>query len=387
MYGPNTIITCYLAPRDSYSYSNFKAWHKVTKRRWKKAQVEGAEEIKVMENNRRHNTKYTRPLKIFGWLSNNVKYEKQESFYQDLVGDVYHDYFKKFTGYFLDWWGVGGKFTKKSKKERNEKSVPNSPMLDVSIHFDTNSFMDKIYIQGMDYDTAVGKSFKGRAQSAELIQELKLFNIEHEGMSEEEANEEALRVTEMVQRNLALDKNSPTNSEYGFMINYFNKFIDKKLREMMKVNINFWFLKELMKSNPNMGIYVLGPYNKLMRVQGLVGKRCDNIVITMEQVAHSKKYKYEFTYSVDKNTKMFVNEKGFIPAKDMTMKTTKLKNMLWGNRPCLIDHRYNSEFMYDLVLDGKTTDGVYPWFDAHHNIFLSPDYSKSDNLIGKDIIC
>jgi hypothetical protein len=386
LYSGNTILTVYLAPKDQYSYENFKLWHRDTKRRWRSAQVEGAEEIKILENNRRHKARYTRPLKIFGWLSDNVKYEKQESNYQDLIGDVYYDYYKKFVGYVLDWWGVGGKFTKKTKKDRNTKSVPNTPMLDVSIHFDNNSFMDKIYMQGMDYDTAVGKTFKGRAQSAELLRELKEFNMVHEGMNEEEANEEAIRVAEMVQRNLALDKNSPTDNEYGFMINYFNKFIDSKLREMMKVNMNIWFLKELMKSNPNMGFYVLGPYNRLMRVQGVVGKRGDNVVVAMEQVAHSKKYKYEYVYSVDKDTKFFVNEKGFIPAKDLTMQKSKLKNMLWGNRPTRVEHRYNTEFFYDLVLEGKTTDGVFPWFDAHHNVFVAPDYSNPNNLIGKDII-
>lgn len=384
MYGPNTILTVFIAPKDQYTYSNFKLWHKGTKRRWKSASVDGAEEVKVIENNRRHFVKYKRPLKIFGWLSNNTKYEKEETFYQDIVGDVYHDYFKKFVGYWLDWWGVGGKFTKKKKRDRNEQSVPNSPMLDVSIHFDNNSFIDKIYMQGMDYDEAIGKTFKGRSQSASLIKELTEFNIKHEKMDPEEANEEAIKVAEMVQRNLALDKNSPVSNEYGFMINYFNKFIDSKLREMMKFNINIWFLKELMKSNPNMGFYVLGPYNRLMRIQGIVGQRCDNIIMSMEQPVNSTKYKYEFTYSVDKDTLVYESEKGFIPARELTKQKSKLNNMLWGNRPLKVDHRYNSEYMYDLILEGP--EQINSWFDAHHNVFVSKDYTDSNNLIGKDII-
>lgn len=386
MYSGNTILTIYLAPRDSYSYTNFKFWHRDIKRRWRSVQVEGAEEIRILENNRRHKTQYTRPLNIFGWLSDNVKYGKQETYYQDIVGDVYHDYFKKFVGYILDWWGVGGNFTKKSKKERNIKSVPNTQMMNVSIHFDKNSFMEKIYIQGMDYDEAIGKTFKGRAQSAELLKELTEFNIEHEGMTPEHANEEAIRVTEMIQRNLALSRNNPTDNDYAFMVNYFNKFIDKKLREMMKVNMNIWFLKELMRSNPNISFYVLGPYNRLMRIHGIVGQRGDNVIVAMEQVVNSKKYKYEYVYSVDKNTKFFVNEKGFVAAKDLTMQKSKLKNMLWGNRPTKVDHRYNSEFFYDLVLDGQHVGGFYSWFDAFHNVFLSPDYSNLNTLIGKDII-
>lgn len=385
MFGPNTILTVYMAPGDQYSFTNFRDWHKKTKRRWKTSSVEGAEEIKVLENNRRHNTKYKRPLKIFGWLSDNTSYDKQESFYQDVVGDVYHDYFKKFVGYYLDWWGVGGRFTKKSKKERNEKSVPNSPMLDVSIHFDRNSFMEKLYMVGMNYDEAISKTFKGRACNADLIGELRNFYIENDGLDEDTANQQAIKVTEIVQRNLALNKNSPTSNEYGFMINYYNKFIDTKIREMMKFQINFWFLKELMTSNPNMSFYVLGPYNRLMRIQGIVGKRCENIIISMEQPVNSKKYKYEFTYSVDKNTLVFESDKGFIPAKKLTTKKSKFKNLLWGNRPMLVDHRYNSEYMYDLVLEGP--DKNNSWFDAHHNVWVGKDYTDHANLKGVDIVC
>lgn len=385
MFSPNTILTVYVAPGDEYSFTNFRDWHKDIKRRWKTASVDGAEEIKVMENNRRHVAKYTRPLKIFGWLSDNVKYEKQESFYQDIVGDVYFDYFKKFTGYVLDWWGIGGKFTKKSKSERNIKSVPNTPMLDVSIHFDTNSAMEKMYMGGMGYDEAVGKTFKGRAQSADLIRSLTEFYLEEENLDEEKAKQEAIRMAEIVQRNLALNKNSPTSNEYSFMINYYNKFIDKKIREMMKVNMNFWFLKEAMTANPNLSFFVIGPFNRLMRIQGIVGKRGENIIMSMEQPANSSKYKYEFTYSVDKDTLVFINQKGFIPAKKLTTNKSKIKNLMWGNKPLLVDHRYNSEYFYDLVLEGP--DKNNSWFDAHHNVWVGKDYMDSDNLKGLDIIC
>ena len=134
MYSANTLLTIMVAPKDAYAYTQFKAWHTKTKRRWKSAEVMGADEAKVLENNRRHMTKYNRKLSIFGWhQESNVfkdgrQYIKVDATYQDIVGDPWFDYFKKFTGYIIDWWGVGGKFTKKSKKERNIKSVPNTPM-------------------------------------------------------------------------------------------------------------------------------------------------------------------------------------------------------------------------------------------------------------------
>lgn len=386
MFGPNTILTVYCAPKDAYTFTNFKSWHKLTKRRWRQADVYGADEVKVLENNRRHNTKYTRPLKIFGWLSNNVKYEKAETYYQDVVGDVYFDYFKKFYGHILDWWGVGGKFTKKRKKERNVTSVPNTPMLDVSIHFDKDSFMDKIYLQGMSYDEATGTSFKGKSSSSELINELTSYHT-NTGMDADEAYKESLRVAEIVQRNLALTKNSPVSNEYNFMLNYYNKFIDSKFREMMKVNINIWFLKEAMRNNPNMTFFIMGPFNRLMRVQGIVGKRCENVIIAMEGFVNTAKFNYDITYSLGSETLVNESTKGFIKAKDLPKFTTKLKNMMWGNRPCFVDHRYNSEFMYSLVLDGISTNGMFPFFDAYHNVFLIPDYSDITNLKGLDIIC
>jgi hypothetical protein len=94
-----------VAPKDAYAYTQFKAWHTKTKRRWKSAEVMGADEAKVLENNRRHMTKYNRKLSIFGWhQESNVfkdgrQYIKVDATYQDIVGDPWFDYFKKFTGY------------------------------------------------------------------------------------------------------------------------------------------------------------------------------------------------------------------------------------------------------------------------------------------------
>ena len=324
-----------VAPKDAYAYTQFKAWHTKTKRRWKSAEVMGADEAKVLENNRRHMTKYKRKLGIFGWhQESNVfkdgrQYIKVNTTYQDIIGDPWFDYFKKFTGYILDWWGVGGKFTKKSKKERNIKSVPNTPMLDVSIHLDANSMMEKMYLSGYTYDEAIATTFKGKHHSSELIVELTNFN-KSQGLNDDEAYHEAMRMLEIVHRNIALDKNSPAANEYNFMINYYNKFIDKKKREMMKLQMNFWFLKEAMTYNPNMSFYVLGPYNVLNRIHGIVSKRDQNVILQMEQFGHSSKYKYEFVYSVARDTLVNEADKGYIPAKKLTTQKSKIMNMMWG---------------------------------------------------------
>ena len=78
MYGPNTIIKVYLAPNDTYSYNNLKLFHTIIKRRWKAADILGADEVKVLENNRRHYIHYQRPLTVLGWFTTNSKYEKRE---------------------------------------------------------------------------------------------------------------------------------------------------------------------------------------------------------------------------------------------------------------------------------------------------------------------
>ncbi len=385
MFGPNTLLNVYLAPKDSYTFATFKNWHKRTKRRWRQADIYGGAEVRVIENNRRHNIKYVRPLKIFGWVSSNVRYEKSETTYQDVVGDPYYDYFTKFIAYVLDWWGVGGRFRKKGKKERNPTSIPNSPMLDVSVHFDTNSFMEKIYLQGMGYEAATETTFKGKSTVSELITDLTKYHKEVEGMDDDKAYHEAMRLVEIVQRNRALDNNSPTKNEYNFMLNYFNKFIDEKIREMMKISINFWFLKEAMTQNPNLSFYVLGPFNRLMRIQGIVSKRGQNIVVGMSQGVNTSKYDYEFYYSLDADTLINESERGFIPAKNLKKEKSKIKNLLWGNRPLKVEHRYNNETFYDLVLEGPDKNNA--WFDALHNAWAGVDYSNPINLKGKDIIC
>ena len=374
-----------MGPADTYTYNNLREFHRRTKRRWRQADILGADEVKVIENNRRHFIKYKRPLSIFGWFTTNSKYEKKETFYQSVVGDPYYDYNKKFVGYILDWWGVGGKFTKKRKKDRNVTSVPNSPMFNPSVHFDKNSFMEKLYVDGKTYDEAVGSTFKGKAQLSDIIRSLSDYNKEIEKMDDDTAYEEALRVAEIVSRNMALDKNSPVSNEYNFMTNYYNKFIDPTIRTMMKVDINLHFLKEAMKNNPNLSFYVMGPYDRMMRIQGMVSQRCENIIVSMETSANSTKYDYEYTYSFGSHTKVNHSEKGFIEAKQLPVKTTKIKNLMYGNRPCRVDRRYDNELMYDMILEGP--DNVNLWIDAFHNTFISPDYSEPKNLIGKDIIC
>jgi hypothetical protein len=392
MFGANTLLTVYMAPKDAYTYHNFRQWHARTKRRWRQADVMGADEVKVMENNRRQFTRYKRKLKIFGWTpdtnvyKNGRTYQKVETVYQDIVGDPYFDYFKKFFGYILDWWGVGGKFTKKAKKARNVKSVPNTPMLDVSIGFDSNSIMEKMYLHGMDYEEAIATTFKGRSHSTELITELTEFN-KTKGMDDDSAYKEAMRMVEIVQRNVALDKNSPTTNEYNFMMNYYNKFIDKKMREMMKIQINFWFLKEVITHNPNLSLYVLGPYNVLYRIHGIVSKKGQNVIVQMEHFVNSTKYDYEYTYSLDRDTMVDEADKGYIPARKLLTEKSKILNAMHGRKKLKVHHRYRSETFYDIMLEGHCVNGVFPWFDAMHNCWASPDYSNPKNLRGLDIIC
>jgi hypothetical protein len=100
------------------------------------------------------------------------------------------------------------------------------------------------------------------------------------------------------------------------MINYHNKFIDKKHREMMKIQTNIWFLKEVMTHNPNLSLYVLGPFNMLYRIHGVVSKRDQNVIIQMEKVINSEKYDYEFTYSASKTPVSMMPIKVLFPQKN-----------------------------------------------------------------------
>jgi len=392
MFSASTILMCFMAPKDMYTYENFRNWHERTKRRWRAADILGADEMRVLENNRRHNKKYTRKLGVLGWNqetpvnADGRQYKKSESQYADVIGDPYYDYFYKFSSYTLDWWGVGSKFTKASKKKRNSSSIPNTPMLDVSINFDSNSIMEKIYLKGMTYDEAISTTFKCRHHLSDLILELTTFN-KKEGMSDEKAYNEALKTVEIVYRNIALSNNSPTINEYNFLINYYNKFIDTKIREMMKIKINFWFLKEVMSYNPNMSLYVLGPYNLLYRIQGLVSKRDQNVLIQMDSSVNSKKSKYEFIYSVARDTLVNEADKGFIPATKLTRSKSTIQNSMWGRKKIIVEHRYRTETFFDLILDGHIINGKLPWYDAFHNCWLSKDYSNLKNLNGLDIIC
>jgi|LakMenEpi03Aug12_release.lakeMendotaPanAssembly.Ray.scaffolds.fasta_scaffold253412_2 hypothetical protein len=394
MFSASTLLKIWIAPKDTYTYYNFKNWHERTKRRWRTADVLGVDEVKVLENNRKHDTGYTRPLKIMGWhqesnvFANGKQYEKKESNYADVVGNIYYDYNEKFNSYVLGWWGVGGKFdrtAKTAKKMRNTISIPNSPMLNVSMGFDSRSVMEKIYMGGMTYEDAVTSTFKGKALNTELIYGLTDFNIS-EGMERDDAYHEALRIVEIVYRNSALANNPPDVNEYNFITNYYNKFIDTNRREMMQIQTNFFFLKEVLSHHPNLGLYVPGPFNTIYRIQGIVGKRDQNIIIQMHSSKNSKKVNYEYVYSVSRDTLVSVPNKGYVPALDLS-RDEKILSLTDGSKKIKVEHRYRTEMFYSLVLEGNTVNGYYPWVDAHHICWLNPDYSRLKNMEGLEIIC
>lgn len=392
MFSASTILKVYFAPKDAYSYQQFKHWHVKTKRRWKTADVMGADEVKVLENNRRHKIKYNRPLSVFGWFYNRIvgkkskKTKKNERFYYDVVGDIYYDYYFKFTSFIFDWWGVGGINPYQIKEKKNKYSIPNTPMLDVSIHLDSNSMMEKLYMKGMTYEEAVSSTFKGRQRSSVLINELTKFNIS-QGMDDQAAYEDAMRLVEIYSRNIALAGNSVTSNEYNFITNYYNKHIDKKIREMLPINLNFWFLKEFLTHHPNIGIYVLGPYNLLYKIQGIVSKRDKNTIIKLAKFVKTIKYDYQFVYSLAHSTMISHHKKGYIPCCKIPKKGDYVQNMMYGNIKAFAEHRYRTETFYDLILDGHPINGRLPWIDAHHMCWTSPNYSNPKNLEGLDIIC
>jgi len=393
MFSASTIIQVYMAPRDAYSFTNFKLFHKLTKRRWRDCQIMGGEEIRALENNRHHAGGYDKRQKIRGWnhgtpLSENDKRSwKYENSYTDCVGDIYFDYYTLISDGLVDWWGVGGRINAKDKIKRHSKSVyiPNTPMFDPSLHLENNSIMEKIYLRGESFEKATAASRRGVARGMDIMDALVKANL-NDGMSEEEAQTKAEKSFIIYLRNKAMADNPMLDNDYNFTMNYYNKFMDKKIREMMPIKLSFWFLKEILSNNPNLSFYVLGPYNILSRIHGLVTKRDQNVILKMIRAKQSKS-KFEFVYSVSKDTWVNEADKGFIHAENLTPNKSKISNGIIGQRRLRVEKRFNSEIFYDMILDGKTFRGYSPWFDAHHNCWLTPDYSKPKNLRGLDIIC
>ncbi len=372
MFGANTILTVHLAPKDTYAYNLLRKFHTVTKRRWKSADILGADEVKVLGCNKRNQSNH-RSFKINGWEND----RKSESLYQDVVGDPYYSYYKDFTSGKIEWWGEGSSNELKKKvKERNEVSVPNSPMFDVSIEFDKNSVMEKIYMKNKDYDTARSTTYRGKQGLSIMSLQLKESNMK-DGMTEEEAIIEANRKVDIYTRNLALGKNPQSKNEYRFMVNYYNKHVHENRREMFKFNVNIWFLKEIMRHNLNISMFVSTPTNDLVKIQGLVGKRCKNTIMVMNSPA--------YTYSFDFEHKIKLKEKGFKPLNKIRLADIKLDNPMYGGKVGTIRKRLTSEYLYDLIL--LDTNKHSEWVDKFHNVFQSVDYSNPTNLNGKDIIC
>lgn len=372
MYGPNTIVTVYVAPKDAHTYSNIRSFYSIVKRRWKKADVLGADEVKVLGNNRRDTGNYGSTFGIFGW---DWFRGKKEKWYQDIVGDVYYSYFKDFHDYKLVWWGMGAdKSDKDLAEKRKNHSTPNTPMFDPSIEFDKNSVSEKIYLKGKTYDEARSSTFRGKQGMAEISSQVRQSYMD-DGMSEEEANQKALEKVEVYSRNLALKKNPKEKNEYRFMTEYYNKHVHSTRREMMRIDVNLWFLKEILTHNVNMSLYVMSENNELMKIQGMVGKRCKNTVVKFDT--------NRFVYSMAHDACMKIQGKGFKPLNKLRQSINKVDNPMYGGKIIDLEKRLTSEYMYDMILEPTQTT----WVDTHHNVFKVVDYSKPENLNGKDIVC
>lgn len=394
MFSGSTILTVYLAPRDAYTFKNFKKWHYITKKKWQSCLISGADEVRVLENNKRNHIFYKRKLNVLGWrqdtkvYQNKRQYQKTESAYSDILGDVHYDYIRYNAMNKIDWWGLNGKYNRtiaEAKKKVNIRSVPETHMLNTSSHLNSNSAMEKMYLGEMSYEDAVSTTFKGkRTITADLMSEL-VETYMSDGLDEFEARKEAMKISEIVQRNRSLKNNSPGKNTYGFLLNYHNRFIDPQKREMLKFNINFWFLKELISHYPNLGLYVMGLNNNFHRIQGLVGKRDQNVILKMR--SRSKNKQFEFVYSVSRDTLVNETSKGYIPATNLKMKTSSIINLLNGSISVDVEHRYRTEQFFGLILDGKSDSNYYSWIDAHHYCWIEPDYFSGGNLEGLEIIC
>jgi hypothetical protein len=141
-----------------------------------------------------------------------------------------------------------------------------------------------------------------------------------------------------------------------------------------------------MSYNPNLSFYVLGPYNQLSRIQGIVGKRGQNVVVKMKTKVNTTKYEFDYVYSLDKDTLINDADKGYIKAKDLTRSKSKILNAMNGRQSLDVEHRYRTEMFYDLILEAGKDKEIYPWFDANHNCWVSPNYTIPKNLFGKDIL-
>lgn len=370
MYGANTILTVYMAAEDKYSYELIRSFHNIIKRKWKTADVLGVEEKRVLLNNRMFVGNYKKMIvHDWAWMGRKTIVD-----YYDILGNPYYDYFRLFNSSKLDWWGTG---KKKNRPPRNKISVPNTPMFDVSFEFEKNSLTEKMYLREESYDTARSSTFRGKQGITDMIIQIKKGLLGNDKMSEDEAFLEANRLIEVYVRNLALKKNPQDKNEYKFMVNYYNKHIHETRRKMMKFDINIWMLKELMSYNPNVSLFVLTPTNNMMRIQGLVGKRCKNTLMTIENP--------KYVYSMARTAKVKMVDKGWREVSSQRYKDIKIENPMYGAKAAVVSKRNMSEYLYDIIFEEASTNKE--WVDKFHNIFQVVDYSLFTNLNGKDIVC
>ena len=370
MYGSNTLVTVYIAPDDKYSYGLIRSFHKVIKRKWKSADVLGAEEVKVLLNNRMVVDNYKK-LKVHNWA---WMKKKTITDYYDIIGNPYYDYNRLFYTGKLTWWGTGNI---KGKPPRNNISVPNTPMFDVSFEFERRSFTEKMYIQGKSYEEARSTTFRGKQGLHHMILQLRDALVDADNLSVEEAELEANRLIEIYVRNVALSKNPQDKNEYRFMVNYYNKHIHETRRRMMKFEVNIWMLKEIMSHNPNVALYMLTPTNNMMRIQGLVGKRCKNTLMTISNPS--------YVYSLASNTEIKIVGKGWKEVGSVRAKDVKIENPMQGAKAAVVSKRNMSEYLYDFIFEEASENSE--WVDKFHNVFKVVDYSIDSNLNGKDIVC
>jgi hypothetical protein len=395
------IFDVYIAPKDTYTFDSVYYLANKYLQQFNQCMVHTAEEVKFANNLMLRENGYVTPYYFKKNILKNRSLPNIKHF--EYAYDYFNYYNIDFYNNDLDWW-CGKKINK-----TNIKMCPKFDFLKLSNDFKPEHYKFKLYHNNkLKFEDALVEYIESGAKiEEEWIIDIFFELKQKTKMTNQQILKKILNIIQYSSYKIIKNEKSNKVISYDFILNFYNKYNDLKIREMAKFSASMYFIRKMMSEIPNLNLFLLGPANNLYKITNIVTKIGKNVLVKTKKNKKSlvnkineiignnffeqlENKKYQHIFSIDSTTNLYCFVKKY--EKKMKFrnvnshfKNIRIPNLLYGEKKLELEPILRNEKLYSFVLEGKIKQNdKIPIMDYYKNLYYFENYSENINL---DIIC